>query len=317
MAELYKLERDGVTSTLLQRFMKCRRAAELYLEGWVKLKTSDSLAFGTLFHDLLRKLYSHYREERPPLGASKLAAQAEAITDPWLDEYIRRASRELAAPEQIEALERDAAIIHRMVDPYTRFWEEDFRKARWVSLESQFDVQHRGFRLRGKRDGLYKKKDKSIWLLETKTKGRIDEEELLLMLTMDFQCLFYMLATEIESGKRPVGVDYNVIRRPGHEIREGESFAEFADRIRADIDKRPDHFFKRFEVAYDSSDFRWFGRMLAQVLKEFKDWHDGLLPTYPNLASCIGRWNCSYLEACSSRSMTGYVQAGIFRELEE
>lgn len=307
--------RDGVTATLITRWLSCRESARLYLAGWTPMVFKESLLFGSLFHDLLRMLYDHYVEDYAPRGVHKLVADAEKVAAPWFDRHLRETARSMSDPSNVEALERDIAVCSVMIAPYVRRYEEDFRKLEWVGLETEFDVEWEGMRLRGKRDGVYRK-GKKLWILETKTKGRVDEAGLMEQLLIDFQSQFYMLATQLELGEQPSGVDYNVVRRPGQRLKISEPLNEFAERIQVDIKGRPDYYFMRYEIFFAEEDLDRFNADLKIVLEEFRLWAAGNLPCYRNLSSCVGRWNCTYLPMCSSGTTVGFRKSGIFRELE-
>jgi len=217
-----------------------------------------------------------------------------------------------------------------MMTPYLEQWPDDFTRERWLAVETQFDVStavpidfrgqrsHVLIRLRGKRDGIMRRKGK-IWVLETKTRAQINHEEIIDQLQLDLQSLFYCYATFRETGKRPTGVIYNVVRRP--QLRQGESEEddEFVERIIEDMHERHDFYFARFEAVYTTGDQKRFEQELQAKLAAFYLWSRGLLPTYRSETACFTRFKCDYIDFCMTGKLRGYVQrrGGLFSELED
>jgi RecB family exonuclease len=318
--ESYQFRKHGVTVSLLQKFERCRYAAKLYLAGWTPVKSTGSLFFGSLFHDMLHHVYEHFRTEGPPKNRKHLSLEGVRVARPWLEKYHREAVR-IMGPSEVQDLENDIWTCLALLRPYLRFWRRDFYDREWVGLESEFRVKFQDqYVLRGKRDGVFLDKHGKLRILETKTKARFDNPTVMgYALALDMQNLFYLVATELELGRRPTGVTYNMIRRPSLRQGKKESGEAFASRIRADIVKRKLHYFVRYEVDYPRSDVRRFEDELEIILEEFKNWvrKGGDVQTYRNRTACISRFNCPYLALCgSSDSFTDYMVSRIFTELE-
>jgi hypothetical protein len=195
-------------------------------------------------------------------------------------------------------------------------------KMRWVELEGVFDVNfNRGdspltFRLRGKKDGVYRDKNGQFWLFETKTKGRMNEDELMKTLDYDFQNLFYITAASKVLAKPIIGVQYNVIHRPDYR----KSTVETRRELEKDVMKRPEFYYRRFEVPYSKQRQALFREELHRKLTEFHGWLNHKLPTYKNESACTGKGSCSFISACADVSgrMAGYTQTRrLFNELDE
>ena len=302
----YSLEKDGTTQSLLNgAYCACTQAAAFYLDGWRSVGTKASLSFGSLIHKGLEDWY----------GAGMVEVNWEA----WLEAYsvTQRAKGADAA-----ATEMDCALAGAVLPAYCERYAKEDSKKEWIGVESKFDVRWNGYRLRGMCDGLFKsgKKRKTIALFETKTKGRIEVGAIEDALAYDFQNQFYMEANEAGLGipdaiKR---VLYNIIRRPGQKLGKNESLADFQARIAADIKKRPEHYFIRYEISYPQAERKKFREELLMKLQEFEAWLKGERPTYRNQGSCQRLWKCSYISACASGTMAGYDQKGrLFEELED
>jgi len=90
----------------------------------------------------------------------------------------------------------------------------------------------------------------------------------------------------------------------------------FLRRIAEDAEKRNKFYFMRAEATYDKAQRAEFEVELLMKLQEMKDWLDGKLATYKNEGSCIRRYKCDFMSACSSGTMAGYIGKGkLFTEL--
>lgn len=93
----------------------------------------------------------------------------------------------------------------------------------------------------------------------------------------------------------------------------------FGKRIRKDVEKRPDWYFYRFEVATTKKDMiRFEQKELAGIMKDFLDWQDGLRPHYRTPGSCITKYGrCWGLIKCTTGSYDNLVKREkVFNELE-
>ena len=315
----YSMKLDGITYSLLTSWLTCRQQCRFQLEGWRSIRPKEAMSFGSLFHGMLHILYDHFRIGKTPTTMKGMLRSARGRVKPWIASYVEQESRTTSSPDFISMLERHAAVCEAILPIYLTQWEDDFRSREWLNLESEFDVVHPGgtpYRLRGKRDGVFRKTGKrGVWLLETKTKSRIDSD-LVDALAVDAQNLFYMWATSLELGEMPIGVDYNVVRRPSIKQSASESAEEYAERAAVDMAARPETYFVRMEAAYDKADVLRFAEELTRKLAEFKQWSENPdKHTYRNESSCLSRWACDYLSACASGTMGGYIQVRRFSEL--
>jgi hypothetical protein len=305
---------DGVTQSLLASWMTCRRQAYLMLRGLRRVAPRDSLLYGSLWHYVLEYVYTDVREGRIRRWDAAVAAWAR-YAQQWQAAYWADIDATYDSTQAVEILLAQAEAVW---PSYCRTWWQDFdqRRAGWQELESVFDVPFHGIRLRGKRDGLRQIRG-GAWLLETKTKSQISEDILTQTLSYNFQNLYYLLATVEETGHPVAGVLYNVIRRPGLRLGDGESLVSYRERIAADAQKRPDHYFKRMEITYSADRVERFRADLLTILHEFRRWIEGKSPTYANTTACEGRVNCPYIAYCATDNDTGYTWDGtLFEELE-
>jgi len=302
--------KEGISQSLLCGFLKCRQMSKINLEGWTPLKTASVLQFGEMAHGVLERLYTEDRK-KPPTTEEVLRFIKEQV-DIW--EKSPRGQR--ASGEDAEQLEMNTALLEAVLPSYFKFWgKEDFGGLKWLALEKEFEIDFQGYKLRGKIDGVYNKG--GIWVFETKTKGRIEEQNIAELLAFDFQSDYYTLACEKMYGKMPVGMRYNIIRRPGQKLGKKENLSSFKTRVEDEVLADPKHYFIRYRVDKTKKDLDIFKKELRQILDEFRDWVEGKLPTYKNPVSCMDKYGaCRYLRICASGNYTGfYKRQHLFSEL--
>lgn len=300
---------DGVTQSMLTSWLACRVRARYMVEGYRSIRPREALNFGSLFHGLLQDAYEAIRAGKSVPKFSKI-----------VETVVSREAPALRNAENYEALLVKAAVLY---NEYFKHWADDYKRD-WVMIEKNFNVELvNGYRLRGKRDGAYtvgKKKPKP-WLLETKTTSAVIEEALDLGLPLDFQLLFYILATEAETGVKMGGALYNVVVKPGQNYtgsfrNKPESLNEYADRVRAAVQADPAKYFRRYEVTFSAKAKAAFRRELATILDEYAAWFNGDAPEYRGFGACYTKWACEYLPVCSSGGdLAGYDKEPLFSEL--
>lgn len=303
----YNLD-DGVTQSILTAWDACPVRAKMMLEGWMSPAPNEALFFGSMFHTLLEDHYT-------------ICGPDEVID---LEQFFKSYKKKSSGIKG-EILEKSFAMAEALYEPYCDFWDEDDNNKEWEALEPVFDISIPGYgtkaedgslRLRGRIDGIFKVKNK-LWLLETKTKSQIQEASLMEQLNLDFQNLFYIHAAE-KIFKKPIsGVLYNVIRKPQLRQRAQEELWDFANRMKQDVESRPEFYFIRYEVSYPRRAIEEFNDELTSMLLDFIEWINYWTVTRKRRVSCTGKWNCEFLTACAQNSMAGYIQKRkLFSELD-
>ena len=336
--EEYDFLKHGISQSMLQAWLSCKKKVHLSLEGWQHELPKESLIFGSLYHDILEHHYNSIIQNKKPLEN--------------IDEFLSEWKTEILKKETIDAqrLEFFQAMAKQLFSEYIKFWKEDLKR-NWIGLETKFDVKFNDIRLRGMRDGVFRNKKKELWLLETKTKSQFSEDELTKALDFDFQNLYYITATEAETGEEVQGVLYNIIRKPQSKAREipvrdndgfkivldkkskeriylktgkprqqgGDNFflktrpetpKEFGERISKDIEDRPEFYFVRYQITYSKRQKQLFKEELTKMLGDFEEWFyskDRASRSYRgNSQACYGRFACEFLQMCGSGSSVGY-----------
>lgn len=308
---MYDPLQDGITQSLLCQFLRCRRAFVLSILGWQSIEKKLTHANGTITHDILDKCYTYY--------VAHNALPNKVQIKKWIDSYDTD-HPDWMPGKQMDLIGKYKMVCYTMIIEYLNFYNSqgEFTKRKVLGAEDIFDLQYKGMRLRGKKDLRYLLiKANENWILETKTMARIIETDIISRLQMDPQCLLYTIAEELEFGYKCSGVCYNIIRNPGHKVGASESLQQYCNRLKAEIRKDPNHFFKRFYVPFTAKDKMEFKLELMHKVNEMKKITDGHSYPYKNETACVNNFNCHYLPACSSGNLNGYVQDKIlFKELQ-
>lgn len=207
-------EVDGITQSLLSLFLICRERFRIrYVEGLKPRETfSHRQEFGNLWH---------------------AAEEGFALDGNWqrhLDSLIKNLMAKY--PMQQGEIYKWLNVVRTQFPIYIEHWKKHGQTVKRIPLlqEQEFDLPYklpsgRTVRLRGKWDAV-DLIDGKVWLFETKTKGDVDPFQLQRQLRFDLQTMLYLTALtnwrskpikELEQRSlvlRPVGVRYNVIKRP-------------------------------------------------------------------------------------------------------
>ena len=139
----------------------------------------------------------------------------------------------------------------------------------------------------------------------------------MLSLSFDFQNLIYILADEIQYKESTQGTLYNVVRKPQLKKGKTETLAEFCERVRDDVEKRPEWYFIRWEVPYTKKDKEHFTIELCQKIAAIK-LAVAQNSFYKHENSCTGQYTCEYLPACASNSFANLEKSdNVFPELDK
>lgn len=307
---VYNMEEHGVTQTMLKNG-NCRLRLILWLNGWYLPEKEYKMSWGSMFHELLDKLYT-FHKKREVIPANEFLVG-------WALQYYKELHKELPCVDQDK---EDLDIVKALVilRNYILAYAEDFTEQKSTLVESSFAVKFFDFLLRGKIDREFTKQG-NLWLMEHKTKGKIDEGQLLDLLGFNFQNMFYSLARLLSGGILYKGIEYNIIRNSSSKlsVKKQETLEDFEERFEADVKKRPQHYYKRYTLSFHhEKEIETFKCNLRHRLEETSLLLDGKLPVYPNPFTCEDPWPCPYIRACSSGVLTGYRQKEkLFEELEE
>lgn len=307
-------ERDGITFSLLSRFLCCReRFRLLVIEG---LRPHDrfnhKIEFGSMWH---------------------VCEEAYGRGVPWdndLSCYAHCLAKKYPMAQQ--DVDHWYMVCQATFPIYLDYWSkhQDVVDRRVLLPETVFDVPYtipsgRIVRLRGKWDSvdlIGRGKAAGLYLQENKTKGDINPESIQSQLAsgFDLQTMMYLVALDTDynskSGRSwqvgesiirgqpghtiPIcGVRYNVIRRPlsggTGTIRQkkDESTPSFYQRLAGIIRDNPDYYFMRWKVDIGPSDIAKFRQQcLDPILEQLCDWWEWLSGCDNYIG---GLWGCNAL----------------------
>lgn len=304
-------EVDGITQSLLGRFLVCReRFRILVIEG---LKPTEqfrhAMEYGNMWHEC---------EEAQGMGLSWMFA-LNNFSDNLCKKY----------PLQREQITHWYKVCQIQFPIYLGYWQKNGSKQKRTPLlrEVSFKVFYtlpsgRVVLLRGKWDGvdlLGSGKKEGIWLVEHKTKGQVNEEQLNKQLQFHLQTMLYLVALQnVQIGAKdnkvpdwldtdnrfvcPIkGVLYNVVRRPlsggkgsirrhkATKTKPEETQEHYYGRVKDIIAEEPETYFMCWQVTVTQEDIEKFKReFLNPILEQLCDWWHhvtndlGGLPGDPN-----------------------------------
>jgi hypothetical protein len=319
VSDLWNIERDGLTQSMISTFLTCKEKFRLsYIEGWRPAKVSTApMEFGNCIHEILDMIYSASKEYEPGYFAEEIYTAVKNSCKEYEEEKYERLSHD---GNDWDTLSENVGIAEVLLPQYFNYWKEDWEHVEWLDLEEVFDVplviDGRTIRIRGKFDGVQRIKGK-LWLFETKTKGRIEEDSIMDKLSIDLQVNLYFWAIWKKYGEFPAGVVYNIIRRP--QLRQGktEKLTEFIGRIKADIFDRPDFYFMRNHGSIDKSELlEWEQKEFIPIVREMLRWTDGD-GHFKNVSACTsGFFACPFLRICGQNDTGTFMRRkALFEEL--
>lgn len=308
MLKAYSLWVDGVTQSLLLKFLECRQKCKLYLQGWKLARQSNAIEHGTLTHAVLEIVHNWQRKV-----GNKLPSK-ESLDD-IIRVVLQRHRAKIGArwsADQVKEFNVLGAQLYAVVPNYFRYWHS--KPLAWTGVEHKFRIKYTfgpGLKdwtfLRGAFDGVYDMKP-GLGLFDAKNKAQFSDDQLGEVLLRDWQINFYLLALWKQTGEFPREFIYNVMRRPGLDFRKNDSLPQYRDRIVEHIqEKGSDYYFRRYHVAVEKYDLLQFEAELKGVLLEFKQWLEAGMPSRLFGQPCVGKYGlCEFVRADYNGDWTPY-----------
>lgn len=302
---VYDPYRIGVTQSLIGTWMNCREAARNHLNRIRPKKPNESFLFGSYVHHL------HEYFIKDIETATNFSSRE--VVQKWVQTYLMkfRTSYKEIKEFKAEEIERNLTTASILFENYILHYSKDYKKKHWVDAEHTFEASFdigvkKPIILRGQMDGIFEQD--GLWILETKTKSRMNEDTLMDMLSQDFQSFFYLTALKAITGKTPKGVLYNILRKPGLRQGKKETKENFRNRLIETISKESDHYFVQYEIRVAESHIRDFENKLKVILREFvRWWENGDAYHFNNLEYCENKYGaCPFLALCSQGNQNMY-----------
>lgn len=288
-------EVDGVTFSLLSRFLVCKeRFRLLVIEGLTpKDRFNHRIEYGQMWHIC---------EEATAQGRN-FKSDLFSYCRRLIDRY----------PMSGEDITKWYEVCCVQFPLYLQYWAKHGDVKNRVNLlaECAFSVPYklpsgRTVILRGKWDSVDvvgRGKGSGIYLQENKTKGEVNEQQILRQLTFDLQTMLYMIALKEEQKRQTTyeenapwttvhgqqyirGVIYNVVRRPLSggkgtiKQKGGETKKEYYERLAHYITNEPHTYFMRWKVEISKEDIdRFKQQCFDPILDNLCVWWDSVDPT--------------------------------------
>ena len=345
-------EVDGITFSLLSRFLSCReRFRLLVVEGWrPEDRFNHRLEYGNMWH---------------------VCEESYAGTVVQWSERLMLYARSLCKryPTQQEEIDKWYNVCKLQFPMYVDYWSKhpDVKDRTPIFQEQVFDVPYdlpsgRTVRLRGKWDSvdlIGKGRGAGIYLQENKTKGDIQENQIKRQMTYDLQTMLYLVALSECQGSvatkqfgipdswnrvkdvNLAGVRYNVIRRPlsggkGTIVQHkptksnplGETRSQYYARLKTILEEDLSSHFMRWKVEISEGDILRFRReCLDPILEQLCKWWDAIkmCPTGEVALSEALTWrhpfgSVNWLDEGGSSDLDEYLATGStvgLRQVEE
>ncbi len=305
----YDIFKHGVTQSLITKFRNCPVATRLYLKGFASGDgMSMPLQFGNDFHDVMEAILPS-SSENPYID---VVNSVPSFVNDQEAKPERMETYDSASADNMQMMETSLAMLEPVVKAFFNFHEDLFygeegykiyMDDQGAFLEREFCIDvGAGIPARGKIDGLCEDGNGDLWLLEHKTKSQINEDALLMTVPRDMQVNLYMEAVRQITGKRPKGVLYNVVRRPGLRRKKSETLTDFVNRIKEDIAERPAHYFKMFLVSITEAEHEYQVELINNEMIRFRLWfmkEENLDPQHTH--ECVGVYGqCPFIKYCNS-----------------
>lgn len=158
-----------------------------------------------------------------------------------------------------------------------------------VSREFHFDLPLGDTTFEAVIDLVTQDRNGNIWLWEHKTCSHFPDPE---WLRIEDQSAYYLWAYKQHTGQDPIGVVYNMLRKPSIKPRNGESDGDWLERLGRDMDKRPEFYFRLDLIHKDPRQIEEIGMELEELAQVV-----GRPPFYRNPNACK-HWGCVYREVC-------------------
>lgn len=208
--------------------------------------------------------------------------------------------------------------INCLVDAYIQRdpLAEDFRP---VNVEEEFIVgvpspkgyRYKWFQFAGKIDLTLKDAHGNLWLVDHKTSIKALDPQ---WLELADQMKYYLWAKN-QLGSSPVGIQYNLIRKPSIRPHKNDTPEIYAERLSNDIESRPEFYFQQQGVVKMEKDIEAIGLELWQLAHEV-----GKGPIYQNPGACQ-ILSCPYSDLCvrdtTITRTAGFKVSKRHRELNE
>ena len=312
--EPYDPLKHGISQTFLGTLLTCKEKARIrYWDGEVLASTKTSFFEGSVYHNLLEKVYR-------AIKAGEVTNPAEAFT--FVDQEIKNVEK-LAVSSgrhtQLDLLQETLDMASVLIPAYFVNYHKDFG-LEWVYVEDEFSFpvtidSKTVVQIKGKYDGGFNTKQ-GFWVFESKFLSRWNPD-IANYLPLDLQTCTYTGAAHFAKHNL-LGCRYNIIRKPQLKRKQTEGRKDFIQRVREDILERPGFYFERHDVQFSKAECDANIRRITHLAKEAVNWwrtadHKTRDLGF-NSGACENKYGtCEYLPICSQNDHSKFVRSGGLR----
>lgn len=283
----------GLTQTLIKAYRECPRKFLLKINKYRTSTIKKSLLYGGLIHHLLAEVLKSDRFSIDNID------NIDSCLNKWMLDYKKEQDKNYKIDEVL--FEELCGMAAAIIPAYIEYYFKDIKRRNWIAIEKQATL-NKGYKLllNSKLDAIYELTKNSFWMVEHKTMGRINGENLIYALSMDFQTQYY----DLTSDNLCKGCLYDIIRTPQLRRRQNDSLRDFTKRVGDDISKRPEFYFMQFEIKFNNRSRKIFRAQIEHIVNQIRKAmeKDQFIP---NICSCMSKGQaCEYLEACAKDDLS-------------
>ena len=211
-----------------------------------------------------------------------------------------------------EKVDADVAIIRAMVDGALSRWtvwpdrrEVAFNFPLRNPSTGRMSTRHT---LAGVIDGIFdlsidapeglkeRAQGRRFALCEYKTAGQVSPDYIR-RLDLDKQITTYLVAASHLLGEPVRDMVYRVVRKPSIRPRKNETIPEYAERVQADYQERPDFYFTEVVISRSGEEIERWWHETWEVHRRVLRLENGEMPIR-NVRSCLDFGRCDFLDLC-------------------
>lgn len=283
----WDLEKDGISPSGLSLFLRCREQFRLtFHESLGSRYSNKHFDFGNAVHHVLAAYYEQAE------NIARFRNQDVAFTK-WIgkqiDEFDEK-NKKLVNPSNRQEYEVSLGQAEAVLYGYFKRWKKEDEKLRCIGTEVQetlkTTIQHPitkkmvSIDCHGTLDALFAGNKGDI-VMDAKSKGQINEDNIIDTFEWNIQFNWYLWQRWANTGKLPQKLVYNSVRRPQSKPKKDEPVQDYCKRLKAEVIKKPDHFFFRLNVELSKKELeRWYVNQLTPMLQMLLMWTTGHLPHF-------------------------------------
>lgn len=272
----------GISASGLQLFLRCPEQFRLnHQEDYDARYCNTYLQFGTAIHLVLHEARQRLIGKD---AGSNVPPQSRDAVKKVLSSLEKDLTDDVAPNEKSrQEFETQLGLATIVGFQYGQKWWMRDRQKKWIDSEREFSIDYDDTHLNGTMDAVFEDGN-GYWILDTKTKSQVNEDNIQDSFIHDVQFMLYMVAGNHIYGDYPRGIIFDGVRRPGQKItQKDKDFHQWLDRVEQEVIKEKDHYFFRFKAEYGKGEVKkWEEQQLKPMLRLLKMWYEKEIPHWMN-----------------------------------